>query len=72
MTGLLEESQDYSSVVSWMDRRILLPGYSDELAYENQFIDTQKSFKQTKNDALVEPDNFSLDDENFSRKLRKL
>ncbi len=70
MTGLLEESLDYGGIVSWMDRRILLPGYSDELAYENAFIDTSKPFKDLKLSALVKPDNFEVDDEEFSKKLR--
>ena len=70
MTGLLEESQDYDSVASWMDKRILLPGYSDELAYENEFIDTSRPFNEVKQSALVVPDNFSIDDDNFSTLIR--
>lgn len=70
MTGLLEESLEYGSMVSWMDRRILFPGYSDNLAYENEFIDTSKSFKEVKQEALVNPDGFDIDDEEFSKKLR--
>ncbi len=70
MTGLLEESLEFGGVVSWMDRRILLPGYSDELAYENDFIDTSRPFQAVKEDALVRPENFSIDDSDFSTKLR--
>ncbi len=70
MTGLLEESHDYDSVASWMDKRILLPGYSDQLAYENEFIDTSRPFTEVKQSALVVPDNFSIDDESFSRLIR--
>ena len=72
MTSLLEESLDYASVVTWIDKRILLPGYSDQLAYENEFIDTSKPLKEVKADALVNPENFDIEDENFSRKLRNL
>ena len=70
MTGLLEESLEYGGIVSWMDRRILLPGYSDELAYENAFIDTSVPFKDLKLSALVKPDAYDIDDEEFSKKLR--
>ena len=70
MTGLLEESLEYGGIVSWMDRRILLPGYSDELAYENAFIDTTMPFKDLKLSALVNPDGFDIDDGAFSKKLR--
>lgn len=70
MTGLLEESLDYGGIVSWMDRRILLPGYSDELAYENGFIDTTIPFDDLKLGALVKPEDYNIDDEDFSKKLR--
>jgi len=70
LTSLLEDSHDYDSVVTWMDRRILLPGYSDELAYEGGFIDTSKPFQEVKDNALVNPEGFDVDDAEFSRKIR--
>ena len=70
MTGLLEESQDYDSIASWMDRRILFPGYSDELAYELDFIDNEQPFEDVKESALVDPSACEIEDENFSKKIR--
>jgi len=70
LTGLLEDSHDYDNVVTWMDRRILLPGLSDQLAYEGKFIDTSKPFEAVKAAALVNPKGFEIDDAEFSKKLR--
>lgn len=70
MTSLLIESQDFDSIASWMDRRILLPGNSDQLAYELDFIDSSRPFEEVKRDAYVDPAETELDDVEFSRKIR--
>ena len=37
MTGMLSESHQFKGLSSWLDKRILLPGNSDELAYELKY-----------------------------------
>ncbi len=53
------------------DYRVLLPGYSDELAYDLGLIETHGTFEETKAAAKI---NFSAylyrDDPEFSRKIR--
>ena len=53
------------------DYRVLLPGYSDELAYDLGLIEANGSFEETKAAAKV---NFNAylyrDDPDFSRKIR--
>lgn len=71
MTGLLAESHQFQSITSWMDRRILLPGNSDELAYELGFIQTDEPFDEIRRAALVEPGVTGLEDPDFSIKIRK-
>lgn len=70
MTSLLLESQDYDNIASWIDKRILLPGYSDELAYELDFIDNSRPFDEIRKQALVDPMMCEIDDEEFSKKIR--
>jgi hypothetical protein len=70
MTGMLSESHQFRGLSSWLDKRILLPGNSDELAYELQYINTDKPFDQTRKDALIKPSSTELDDPEFSKKIR--
>jgi len=70
MTSLLQESQDYDDLASWMDKRILLPGYSDELAYELELIETARPFADVKASVLVDPAVCGIDDPEFSKKIR--
>ncbi len=71
MTGLLAQSDQFRGLSSWLDTRILLPGNSDEIAYELEYIDTSRPFAQVRTRALVEPNVTKLDDPNFSLKIRK-
>ena len=70
MTGMLSESHQFKGFASWLDKRILLPGNSDELAYELKYINTSKPFSQVRKEALINPDSTELDDPEFSRKIR--
>ena len=70
MTGLLAESHQFKGLSSWLDKRILLPGNSDELAYELKYIDTSKSFVQVREDALINYESTELEDPEFSSKIR--
>ena len=71
MTGLLSESQQFKSITSWMDKRIFLPGNSDEMAYELSYINTSEPFTIIREKALVIPSITELEDVNFSRKIRQ-
>lgn len=71
LTGLLIESQDYDNIATWMDKRILLPGYSDELAYEMEFLDTSRPLEEVRNAALIDPAVTEIEDVDFSRKIRQ-
>ena len=70
MTGLLAESHQFKGLSSWLDTRILLPGDSDELAYDMKYINTNKAFAQVREDAHVNPSSTDLEDPEFSRKIR--
>lgn len=70
MTGLLAQSDQYRSMLSWLDIRILLPGNSDEIAYDLGYIDTSKPFKQVRESALIDPSLTQISDADFSEKIR--
>lgn len=70
MTGLLAESNRFRSMSSWLDKRIFLPGNSDHLAYELEFIDTSLPFETLRKQALIEPSVTELDTSNFSKNIR--
>ena len=71
MTGLLAQSDRFSSLWSWLDIRILLPGNSDEIAYEMAYIDTSGSFPKVREEALVNPTVTAIENADFSRKIRE-
>ena len=71
MTGLLAQSDQFRSVFSWLDHRILLPGYSDEIAYELGFFDNSKPLDRVRDQALIKPALTSLDDSDFSKGIRQ-
>ena len=70
MTGLLAESQQFKSMFSWFDKRILLPGNSDSLAYDLGYIDQSKPFQQVKEHALIDSSVTQIEDPDFSTKIR--
>ncbi|MFT6046270.1 MAG: hypothetical protein ACI9WC_001975 [Arenicella sp.] len=71
MTGLLAQSDRFRSLWSWLDIRILLPGNSDEIAYEMAYIDSSSSFPNVREEALVNPMVTAIDKPDFSRKIRE-
>lgn len=70
LTGLLAQSDQFRSVFSWLDSRIILPGNSDEIAYELGYIDNTESFDKVRKAALVNPKLSNIDDANFSQLIR--
>ena len=71
MTGLLAQSDQFRNISSWLDTRILLPGNSDEIAYELGYIDTSQSFAKVRENALIDPQGVQLTDTDFSQKIRQ-
>ncbi len=70
MTGLLAQSDQFRSVFSWVDSRIILPGNSDEIAYELGYISNTESLDQVRESALINPRFSNIDDADFSQKIR--
>lgn len=70
MTGLLAQSDQFRSMLSWIDLRVLLPGKSDEIAYELGYIDNSQALEKVRKRALINPELSEISDENFSRKIR--
>jgi hypothetical protein len=70
MTGLLAQSDRFRSIWSWFDMRILLPGNSDQIAYDLGYIDTTKPLDKVRKAALINPSLSQIDDVNFSQKIR--
>lgn len=80
LTGLLAESGRYEAMHHWLDYRILLPGYSDELLLEKGFIgdvamrreadDVMSYMTSLREQSRIDPASTSLEDEAFSLKIR--
>lgn len=70
MTGLLAQSDQFRRFSSWLDMRIILPGNSDQIAYELDYIDTSKPFNQVRDRALIDPSKTDIGDADFSLKIR--
>lgn len=80
LTGLLAESGRYGAMHDWLDYRILLPGYADELLLEKALIgegvasraanDVTQYMAQLRTQARIDPASTSLQDEAFSLKIR--
>ncbi|MDX1479697.1 MAG: DUF4105 domain-containing protein [Saprospiraceae bacterium] len=69
LTGLLAESGRYTDLHHWLDYRILLPGYSDEVLFEHNILNTQISMDATRAKARVDS-TITPDDPDFSKKIR--
>lgn len=70
-TSLLRHAKRLSWFDKYLDYRILLPGYSDELLYARQLIDYSVPFDELKAQSLINPTGFKVDAVNFSAALRK-
>lgn len=70
MTGLLAQSDQFRQLSSWLDMRIILPGNSDQIAYELGYIDTSKPFNKVRERALIDASKTTIGDADFSLKIR--
>ena len=71
MTGLLAQSDQFRSISSWMDWRIILPGNSDEIAYELDYVNSELPFNEARAHALVDPSKTQIDSGTFSQDIRR-
>jgi len=71
MTGLLAQTNRFSNWTSWLDYRIILPGYADRLGYDIGLIDNSKTLTEIRRKAFIDPAGMSLDDADFSVKIRQ-
>lgn len=72
MLTLLAESYRFRGVTQVFDQRILLPGYADEFILEEGLIAYPGDIDRVRGRALVDGQRFSIDDPNYSKKIRKL
>ncbi len=71
-TSLLRHAKRLSLWDIYFDYRVVLPGYSDELAYELRVIPTDAPLSEVRERYRLDPSRTSLDDPAFSRKIRGL
>lgn len=66
----------HAKKVSFWDRnfnyKALLPGYSDELAYDLGVISNDRSLQELRERAFIDPGRIAIDDPQFSLRIRKL
>ena len=71
-TNIVRHINQLSPGLVQYDYRVLLPGYSDQLAYELGLLDTDSTFEQTKLHARVNyPAYVYRDSPDFSEKIRR-
>ena len=69
-TNIVKYAERVSFWDRWFDYRILLPGYSDGLAYDLGVIATDRPLEQVRNAAYLDPLRTTLGDPEFSFKIR--
>lgn len=71
-TSILRYAQRLSTWQRYFSYKILLPGYSDQLAYDAGFLDRNRPFPEIRQEAFLDPARTELEDPDFSRKIRGL
>ena len=69
-TNILRLVEDLSWADIYLDYRVLLPGYSDQLAYEMGFLPTDVPFTGLQKRALLNPARTQINDPSFSKRIR--
>lgn len=70
-TNLLKYDPDYRFYTSLLDYRLLLPGFSDEVAQEKGWIDANQSLLTLREQATINPENIDVSADNFSELVRQ-
>ncbi|MDH3476266.1 MAG: DUF4105 domain-containing protein [Rhodospirillales bacterium] len=71
-TNIVKYAEDISPWQHLLDYRVLLPGYSDRLAYELGLIATDRPLEALQERAYLDPARAAPDDPDFSIKIRGL
>jgi len=71
-TSLFDHAKQISLLQRVFEYRILLPGFSDELLYEMGLLKENMSFNDLQKAALLDPSRTTLEDPDFSRKIRDI
>ena len=69
-TSILKLVEDFSWTDIYLDYRVLLPGYSDQVAYEKVFLPTDVPFADLQKRALLNPARTQINDPLFSKRIR--
>ena len=69
-TSLLRHARRLSWTDKYLNYRILLPGYSDELLYARGLIDNSIPFEELRSRALIEAKGFAINVDEFSKAIR--
>lgn len=70
ITGILQYTAEWASFFKRVDYRILLPGYSDRLAFKYDYIDGAGSFEILQKRAEITADTADIHSGNFSQEIR--
>ncbi len=70
-TNLVAHAENLSFWERLFDYRIVLPGFSDELAYEKKLVRTDIPFCELRESSLLDCNAFGIDDPEFSKKMRR-
>ena len=71
-TDILRHAERLSVLDLYLDYRALLPGYSDSLAYELGLIENGLPLAEVRARARIDPAVTTIDDPEFSQKVRGL
>ena len=70
MTSIMKLVEDFSWTDIYLDYRIMLPGYSDQVAYEMGLLPNNIPFADLQKRALLNPARTQISDTSFSKKIR--
>lgn len=70
-TNLLKHDPDYRFYNGFLDYRLLLPGYSDAVAYEKAWLDNSLTLEDLRLAATINNGDLTSDPEAFSRAIRQ-
>ncbi len=70
-TNLVMHAENVSFWERLFDYRIVLPGYSDELAYEKKLVRTDIPFSELRESSMLDWKAVGIDDPEFSKKIRR-
>ena len=69
-TSILRYAEGLSFFDRWLNYKVLLPGHSDELAYELGFVSKDLPFAALRARARIDPKATTIDEPDFSSKIR--